>query len=172
MAEVECLALIQDRIRRLSLAKDEEFSGMTEAERAAERMALVREYLRRRAAVKAPDFSGMSEPERAMEAQKQRQKVLEEARKMELRAREQTDPEVARQMEQAALWDQFRARIIDFDPKQGGAYYNRLYYVEHTTFDLDEECKSMLPLPIRFCLTLIDHKAIFITYLMLISLEF
>jgi hypothetical protein len=35
-----------------------------------------------------------------------------------------------------------RARILDFDPKQfDGVYYNRLYFVDHETFDLDEECK-------------------------------
>jgi hypothetical protein len=41
-----------------------------------------------------------------------------------------------------------KARILDFDPKQfDGVYYNRLYFVDHETFDLDEE--SPIP-PMRY----------------------
>ncbi|CAN6232022.1 unnamed protein product [Urochloa humidicola] len=89
--------------------------------------------------VKDEEFSDMTEAERAAEAEKQRQEVLVRAREMEQRAREERVPSVAQQMARKALWHRGRARIVDFDPKQRGAYYNRCYYVDHATFDLDEE---------------------------------
>nr|TKW39673.1 LOW QUALITY PROTEIN: hypothetical protein SEVIR_1G194800v2 [Setaria viridis] len=92
--------------------------------------------------VKDDDFPGMTEPERAAEAERRRQEVLEQAREMEQRAREEGVPSsVAKQMARRVLWHRGRARILDFDPKQEGAYCNRCYYVDHPTFDLDEECK-------------------------------
>jgi hypothetical protein len=34
-------------------------------------------------------------------------------------------------------------QIRDYDPKQGGEYFNRFCYADfRTIFDLDEECKS------------------------------
>ncbi|GJN29133.1 hypothetical protein PR202_gb17328 [Eleusine coracana subsp. coracana] len=34
------------------------------------------------------------------------------------------------------------ARIVDYDPKQGGTYFSRLYFVkDRATFNYDEECK-------------------------------
>jgi hypothetical protein len=35
--------------------------------------------------------------------------------------------------------------IRDSDPKQGGEYFNRYPYRDLTRFDLDEECKSVIP---------------------------
>ncbi|TVU18376.1 hypothetical protein EJB05_34467 [Eragrostis curvula] len=77
---------------------------------------------------KVRDFSfdpSMGEEERASRAERLRQEALEEARLME-------DETRARRKRACA-------RILDFDPKQDGIYYNRLYFVDHATFDLDEE---------------------------------
>ncbi|TVU18351.1 hypothetical protein EJB05_34441, partial [Eragrostis curvula] len=107
---------------------------------AAERLAAIEAHLERCRAVRDEDFSGMTEPERAAEAERRRQEALEEARLTEIRAREQTSAEAAQKMMHRARWHRGRARILDFDPKQeGGVYYNRLYFVDHATFDLDEE---------------------------------
>ncbi|CAL4887385.1 unnamed protein product [Urochloa decumbens] len=106
---------------------------------AAELAASIEANVERCPEVKDEEFSGMSEAERAAEAEKQRQEVLERAREMEQRAREERLPSVAQQMARKALWHRGRARILDFDPKQGGIYYNRCYYVDLATFDLDEE---------------------------------
>ncbi|CAO2046137.1 unnamed protein product [Urochloa humidicola] len=106
---------------------------------AAERAALIGANVERCPEVKDEEFSDITEAERAAEAEKQRHEVLERAREMEQRAREEKVPSVAQQMARKALWHRGRACIVDFDPKQRGAYYNRCYYVDHATFDLDEE---------------------------------
>ncbi|KAL6603351.1 hypothetical protein ACP70R_043712 [Stipagrostis hirtigluma subsp. patula] len=94
--------------------------------------------------VEDEDLPGMTEAERAAEVERLRQEALEEARKLEQSAQDAEEPEVAARH---ALWLRGRARIIDFDPKQRGFYYSRLYFVDHVTFDHDEES----PLgPMRF----------------------
>lgn len=35
------------------------------------------------------------------------------------------------------------AKILDYDPKQGGRYYNRYHFEDFSKFDLDEECESI-----------------------------
>ncbi|KAL6624778.1 hypothetical protein ACP70R_032099 [Stipagrostis hirtigluma subsp. patula] len=84
-------------------------------------------------------FSAMTEAEREAEAERRSQEVLEVAREIEREAREEAAPEAARQMARQARWHRGVARILDFDPKQRGAYHSRLYFVDHATFDLDEE---------------------------------
>ncbi|CAN6238401.1 unnamed protein product [Urochloa humidicola] len=106
---------------------------------AADLVASICDHVERCSDAKDEEFSDMTEAERAAEAEKQRQQVLERARQMEQRAREERVPSVAQQMARKAMWHRGRARIIDFDPKQRGAYYSRCYYVDHATFDLDEE---------------------------------
>ncbi|XP_062180816.1 uncharacterized protein LOC133885166 isoform X1 [Phragmites australis] len=94
----------------------------------AERLASIKAYIQRCREVEPEDFSGMTEAERAAEAEKRRHKALEEARRLQMEGHPR-----GRALE--AL-----ARILDFDPKQEeGVYYNRIYFVDHATFDLDEE---------------------------------
>ncbi|CAN6199107.1 unnamed protein product [Urochloa humidicola] len=135
--------MIQEKIRLLSAKMhSEEFSRMSDAERAVkqaeakeERLALLQEYSRFNSVKRAPDFSGMTETERAAEAERQRQKALQEARLLQMEGH----PMGPRQ---EAL-----AHILDFDPKQRGVYYNRCPFVGIPAFDLDEES----PLgPMRF----------------------
>lgn len=134
----ERLSMIKEKIRLLSMTmNNEDFSGMSEAERAAkqakgneERLALFHEYTRLNSLKKAPDFSGMTEAERAAEAERRRQRDLQEARRL-LAEGHPMGPR------REAL-----AHILDFDPKQRGFYYNRCSFVDIPTFDLDEECKS------------------------------
>ncbi|CAN6218910.1 unnamed protein product [Urochloa humidicola] len=139
----EQLSMIQEKIRLLSAKMhSEEFSRMSDAERAVkqaeakeERLALLQEYSRFNSVKRAPDFSGMTETERAAEAERQRQKALQEARLLQMEGH----PMGPRQ---EAL-----AHILDFDPKQRGVYYNRCPFVGIPAFDLDEES----PLgPMRF----------------------
>jgi hypothetical protein len=84
---------------------------------------------------------GMTEAQRLAGVDKRRQEVLQDACMLEERARKQKDPEKAQMLARLALWHKGTTRIVDFEPKQGGAYYNRIYFVDHVTFDLDEECK-------------------------------
>ncbi|CAL5060075.1 unnamed protein product [Urochloa decumbens] len=117
------------------MVKDEKFfSGLSEAEREAklakvkeEQVALMREYMRLGSEKRAPDFSGMTEADRAAEAERLRQEELVEARRLQMAG----DPDGLRR--------ECAARILDFDPKQGGRYSNRCYFVNLETFDHDEE---------------------------------
>ncbi|CAL5023795.1 unnamed protein product [Urochloa decumbens] len=139
---VECqalekrISLIQQKradLRRMT--KDEKFfSGLSEAEREAklakvkeDQVALMREYLRLSSEKRAPDFSGMTEADRAAEAERLRQEAMAEARRLQMAG----DPE--------GLWRELLARFLDFDPKQGGRYYNRCIAVRVPTFNHDEE---------------------------------
>ena len=72
----------------------------------------------------------MRESDRAAEAERLRQEKLQEARRL--------------QMEGNPYGSVLEglARILDFDPKQGGIYYNKLNFVDLATFGHDEECKS------------------------------
>jgi len=116
--------------RRLMMAKD-----LSEAEVAKlkeGRTFLQKEILRLDLEMPPrPDFSGMTEAERAATAERLRRDELSYA----LRLTQERDPR-GRAMEAFA-------RIVDFDPKQGGRYYNRYTLVDLTKFDLDEECKSL-----------------------------
>ncbi|OEL18466.1 hypothetical protein BAE44_0020515 [Dichanthelium oligosanthes] len=97
-----------------------------------ERDALMREFARLDSKTMDPDFSGMSEADRAAEAERLRQEALEEARRLKMAG----DPSFrARECE---------ARIIDFDPKQEGMYFNRLFFVDLATFEHDEELEATL----------------------------
>jgi hypothetical protein len=79
--------------------------------------------------MRAPDFSGMTEADRAVEAERLREEALEKARPLQ----EAGDPEGRRR--------EAEARILDFDPKQKGIYYNRCCCAGNlASFDLDEEC--------------------------------
>ena len=77
-----------------------------------------------------PDFSCMTEAKRAAAAERLRNDQLRYA----CRLTQEGDP-------RGPGMEAF-ARIVDFDPKQGGRYYNRYTLVDLTKFDLDEECKS------------------------------
>ncbi|XP_066363547.1 uncharacterized protein [Miscanthus floridulus] len=125
-----------------------DLSGLSEADRAAESarlreqawdetvkrgeaneelLRLGREYVRLASEMRTPDFSGMIEADRAAEAERLRKEALEKARRLQ----EAGDPEGRRR--------EAEARILDFDPKQKGIYYNRLCFVNLASFDLDEE---------------------------------
>jgi len=136
--------VVQAKIRDLTLGmKTREFSaGLSEEQLAAkvakvkeERLVLMEEYMRLN--LFQPDFSGVTEAERAAEAARLRQEALEEVRRL-LKA---GDP---RGFGMEAL---ARGGVIDFDPKQGGLYYNRFTAVDFPAFDLDEECKYIHRLP-------------------------
>ncbi|CAN6353461.1 unnamed protein product [Urochloa humidicola] len=155
-AEEERLLLIREYVRLSSVSERPDFSGMTEAERAAEaerlrrealeearrletagdskggeRLLLIREYVRLSSVSERwdhPDFSGMTEAERAAEAERFRQEALEEARRLETAGDSKS-----------SKWREAEARILDFDPKRGGIYFNRCATVYLPTFDHDEE---------------------------------
>nr|CAB3448958.1 unnamed protein product [Digitaria exilis] len=133
------LSLINQKIEDICMMiKDEKlFSGLIEAEREAkqaklveERRVLLREYERLGAEMSDPDFSGMSEADRAAEAERLRQEFLEEARRLQMVG------------DRDGFSREASARFLDFDPKQRGRYFNRYVFVDHATFDHDEECKS------------------------------
>ena len=85
-----------------------------------------------------PDFSCMTEAERAATAERLRSDELDYA----LSLTQEGEPIRGRSKEAFA-----RNRIVDFDPKQDGRYYNRFTLVDLTKFDLDEECKSLARRP-------------------------
>ncbi|TVU30070.1 hypothetical protein EJB05_21676 [Eragrostis curvula] len=93
---------------------------------------------------KVRDFSfdpGMDEAERAARAERLKKEALEEASHME---------DVTRAKRYRA-----QARILDFDPKQNGIYYNRLSFVDLASFDLDEESPRG---PMRFTNAVYKNK--------------
>ncbi|KAK3140958.1 hypothetical protein QOZ80_5AG0408220 [Eleusine coracana subsp. coracana] len=47
--------------------------------------------------------------------------------------------ELYRQQYEMDLEWELQRRLLDFDPKQEGKYYNRFHYVNHAKFDIDEE---------------------------------
>jgi hypothetical protein len=55
-----------------------------------------------------------------------------------------------RQMEHRKRMLAAEEKIRDFDPKQEGEYFTRFHYIDLTTFDLDEECKSIRSLSVQF----------------------
>ncbi|CAN6331100.1 unnamed protein product [Urochloa humidicola] len=70
----------------------------------------------------------MTEAERAAEAERLRREALEEARRLETAGDSK-----------GGKWREAEARILDFDPKRGGIYFNRCATVYLPTFDHDEE---------------------------------
>ncbi|CAL4896121.1 unnamed protein product [Urochloa decumbens] len=136
------LSSIRDKIHDLNsmmTTKDDDnliFSGLSDAEREAkkgkaeeERLLLMREYVRLLSeTTRDPDFSGMTEAERSAEAERLRREALEEARRLETAGDSK-----------GGKWKEGEARILDFDPKQGGIYFNRRADVYLPTFDHDEE---------------------------------
>jgi len=115
--------------RRLTMAKD-----LSEAEVA--KLKEERSDLQKRAnrlhleMSPRPDFSGMTEAERAATAERLRSDELDYA----LSLTQEGEPIRGRSKEAFA-----RNRIVDFDPKQDGRYYNRFTLADLTKFDLDEE---------------------------------
>ncbi|CAN6336048.1 unnamed protein product [Urochloa humidicola] len=129
---------IMDRIWDIT-----EMTGDERAKAEEERLLLKREYERLIFEMRDPDFSGMSEAQRAEEARKLRHEKLEEARRL----KEAGDLDGGKRREG-------EARIIDFDPKQEGMYYNRLCFVDLATFDHEEDS----PLgPMRFTETAMEE---------------
>ncbi|CAL4903327.1 unnamed protein product [Urochloa decumbens] len=128
------LSSIRDKIHDLNsvmTTKDDDnliFSGLSEAEREAKK-GKAEEYVRLLSeTTRDPDFSGMTEAERSAEAERLRREALEEARRLETAGDSKGDK-----------WKEGEARILDFDPKQGGIYFNRRADVYLPTFDHDEE---------------------------------
>lgn len=126
------LSWIQKNIKNLYMAiKDLSDADAGREEKEAklkeEQESLTREYLRVASEIKRPDYSGMSEAERAEEAERLKQEAMEEVRRLEMEGDHD-----------GSLYKQCQARIMDFDPKQGGMYYNRMSALP--TFDHDEEC--------------------------------
>jgi hypothetical protein len=48
-------------------------------------------------------------------------------------------------------------RIRDTDPKQGAEYYTRYHFRDITVFDLDEECKPIISLPLSSIISTLHH---------------
>jgi hypothetical protein len=49
--------------------------------------------------------------------------------------------------EELVVYQRWKAavdRIREYDPKDGSTYYSRFHFVDLSTFDLDEECKSSI----------------------------
>ncbi|CAL5080773.1 unnamed protein product [Urochloa decumbens] len=111
-------------------------AGLSEPERSAkqaeaqeERLRLIQKHTQHHSEmVSAPDFSGMTESERAVAAERLRDKEMQRARSLRAEGRPSDAPTKLEAL----------ARIVDFDPKQGGLYYPRFTFGP-TTFDLDEE---------------------------------
>jgi len=148
------LSLISQKAADLyKMTKDEKFfSGLTEAEREVklalvmeERDFLVRQYARLSSQMRTSDFSGMTEADRAAEAERLKQEALEEARRLKME-RDHDD----------SLRQEGWARIVDFDPKQGGLYINR-YLVDLATISFDHDEESPLR-PMRFTSLQKQHK--------------
>ena len=116
--------------KRLAMDKDlsEEEVGRLKEERTALREEVHRLVLEMSP---QPDFSCMTEAERAEAAERVRSIEV----KYGLRLMHEGDPRG--QSIQAS------ARIVDFDPKQGGLYYSRYTRGDLIRFNLDEECKSL-----------------------------
>jgi hypothetical protein len=110
-------------------------SDLSEAEVAKlrEERTVLREEVQRLALEMSPrpDFSRMTEAERAAAAERLRSVEVNYARRLT-----QEGDSRGQAMEASA-------RIVDFDPKQGGRYYSRYTRGDLTKFDLDEECKSL-----------------------------
>jgi hypothetical protein len=52
---------------------------------------------------------------------------------------------------------EYRMRIRDTDPKQGAEYYTRYHFRDITVFDLDEECKPIISLPLSSIISTLHH---------------
>jgi hypothetical protein len=117
--------------RRLMMAKD---LSEAEAAKLKEEHAFLRKHvvqLGLEVSSPKPDFSCMTEAERAAAAERLRNDELHYARRLS----QEGDPR-GPGMEACA-------RIVDFDPKQGGLYYSRYSRGNLSNLDLDEECKSL-----------------------------
>ncbi|GJM94306.1 hypothetical protein PR202_ga10943 [Eleusine coracana subsp. coracana] len=130
------LSSIRKKLQELGMStKQEKLSGMSDADREAkmaqvkeERAVLMREFLRVSSEIRDPDYSDMSEEERAEEAERLRQEAIEEALRLEMAGDLQ-----------GSLEKQCVARIVDFDPKQQGMYFNCFFFFDPATFDHDQE---------------------------------
>ena len=49
-------------------------------------------------------------------------------------------------------------RIRDYDPKQGGHYFTRLYFADFREFDIDEECNCVSTSTSRFLVILYSGR--------------
>ncbi|KAJ1261098.1 hypothetical protein BS78_09G002200 [Paspalum vaginatum] len=104
----------------------------------ARQRALLQELMRLASQKMDPDLSAMSESDRAAEVERLRQEKLQEAHRLVYQGNIHRFREL-----------QGMARIIDFDPKQRGMYYNSVSYVvvDLATFDHSEESPAG---PMRF----------------------
>lgn len=111
------------------------------------RLALVDEFLHLGRTKMDPDLAGaMSDSDRAAEAERLREEKLQEV--CRLLQNHQGDARCCSLLEDKVRILEAKARTVDFDLKQGGIYYNSLYWL-HDLAKIDHREESPLG-PMRF----------------------
>ena len=125
------------------LATDKADLSEEEMGRLKEEREALREEVQRLALEMSPkpDFSCMTEAERA--------EAAERVRSVEINYGLRLTHEGDRRGQSI----QASARLVDFDPKQGGLYYSRYIHGDLNGFNLDDECKSLACGP---CLSIVS----------------